>query len=379
MDAIANFYSGLFTVEIAIFGIIVAAIFVFLQIVYSQFSYREVYGIFKNVFLILFIVISIITILLTAFGSLLLSFPELYSTSVAGIMQNWPVALTLLVLFLLSLALFIIFTFSNISYIRPSRIALLISKKMKTKQIKDYLLNKYGILPPVDWLFISRPIEILAMQSTKNDTDERQELSEDELALGGSEKHQIEKQLSDYQKTYEKVKKEIEHIKDPMEPLNALMIRAINNVDLGTINEVQSILIDISAKFFKSCVGDENLKEWIPYIEIKQKYLKYLTEFFRLQLNVCDKQKLYPVKLMILETSEKISSMVISSNFFDLNIILEFWKDTADSSIGNSRDSFNQIIQLYQNLANYIFKNGIEGNENLLDEIFRHLGWLVKD
>jgi len=88
MDSIVSFYNNLFAIEIAVFGIIAAAIFVFLQIVYSQFSYREVYGIFKNVFLILFLVISTITLLLTAAGSLLLSFPELKPTLGANLVIN---------------------------------------------------------------------------------------------------------------------------------------------------------------------------------------------------------------------------------------------------------------------------------------------------
>src|SRR4030042_4765484 len=98
MDSIVSFYNNLFTIEIAAFGIIAAAIFVFLQIVYSQFSYREVYGIFKNVSLILYLIISIATLLLTAAGSLILSFPELNPVSVANdsavnnIFGNWVVA-----------------------------------------------------------------------------------------------------------------------------------------------------------------------------------------------------------------------------------------------------------------------------------------------
>lgn len=96
MDSIAGFYNNLFTIEIAVFGIIAAAIFVFLQIVYSQFSYREVYGIFKNVFLILFLITSFITLLLTAGGSLILSFPELspilVEHSIKDILLNWVTA-----------------------------------------------------------------------------------------------------------------------------------------------------------------------------------------------------------------------------------------------------------------------------------------------
>jgi hypothetical protein len=121
MDLISSFYNSLFTIEIAVFGIIAAAIFVFLQIVYSQFSYREINGIFKNVFLISFLIIGAVTLLLTAGGALLLSFPSLNLTvagnfSLKDIFLNWVTAFYLLFSFFLSLAIFGVFTFSNINY-----------------------------------------------------------------------------------------------------------------------------------------------------------------------------------------------------------------------------------------------------------------------
>lgn len=381
MDSVASFYNNLFAIEIAVFGIIAAAIFVFLQIVYSQFSYREVYGIFKNVFLILFLVISMITLLLTAAGSLLISFPELNpafsaNLGVNSIFRNWTVAFSLLFLFLLSLVLFAVFTFRNISYIRPSKVALLISKGIKREQIQDYLLNKYGITPPDHWLFLSRPMDFVTVRSAGFDTDERQELSEEERAQIESKKQRVERQLSDNKKTYEKVKQVVEHAQDPIEPLNALMLRAINNVDLGTISETQSILLDISADFIENCRNDRNAKEWSPYSGMSQKYLEYLTDLFRVHLSMCDRQKLDSVKLTILETSEKIAYKVISVDLNGLDIILTFWKEVADNAIGKSREIFNKIMQLYRNLADCAFERGIDDNKNWLDEIFRHLGWL---
>jgi len=381
MDPVVSFYNNLFIIEIAVFGIIAAAIFVFLQIVYSQFSHREVYGIFKNVFLILFLIISVTTLLLTAAGSLLLSFPGLNPTLVGNlaikdILQDWVTARPLLFSFFLSLSLFAVFTLSNISYIRPSKVALLISKKVKRDQIRDYLLNKYGIPPPDHWLFLSRPMDFVIVRSAGADTDEKHELSEEERAQIESKKQQLERQLSDNKKTYEKVKKVVEHAQDPMEPLNALMLRAINNVDLGTINEVQSVLLGVSADFISNCRNNRDSKEWSPYSGISRKYLEYLTELFRVHLSMCDRQKLDSVKLTILETSEKIAHQVISANLTELDIMLTFWKEVADNALGKSREVFNKIIQLYRNFADYAFEKGIEDNKNWLDEIFRHLGWL---
>lgn len=383
MDSITSFYNNLFAIEIAVFGIIAAAIFVFLQIVYSQFSYREVYGIFKNVFLLLFLTISIATLLLTAAGSLLLSFPEfnpILGTNLAikDILRDWVMAFSLLFSFLLSLALFVVFTFTNISYIRPSRVALLISKKMRKEQIRDYLLKKYGIPAPDDWLFLLKKYggSFITVRSTELENDEKHELSDEERAQKESKKQELEKELSENRKTYEKVKKIVEHAQDPMEPLDALMLRAINNVDLATINEIQSVLIRKSADFIGNYKDDEDSKEWSPYSGIIQKYLRYLTELLRTHLDMCDRQKLDSTKLKILETSEKIANQVISTNSTQINIILTFWKEIADNAIGRSREIFNKVVQQYRSLADYAFEKGIENNKNWLDEIFRHFGWL---
>jgi hypothetical protein len=198
MDSIVSFYNNLFAIEIAVFGIIAAAIFVFLQIVYSQFSYREVYGIFKNVFLVLYLIISTITLLLTAAGSLLLSFPELNpilgaNLAVHDILRNWVVASSLLVSFLLSLALFAVFTFSNIGNIRPSRVALLISKRIGNDQIKNYLLRKYGVPAPDDWLFMLKQYggDFILVRSRELESDEKHEMSEEERAQIESKKQQF--------------------------------------------------------------------------------------------------------------------------------------------------------------------------------------------
>ena len=383
MDSITSFYNNLFAIEIAVFGIIAAAIFVFLQIVYSQFSYREVYGIFKNVFLLLFLTTSIATLLLTAAGSLLLSFPEfnpILGTNlvIKDILRDWVMAFSLLFSFLLSLALFTVFTFTNISYIRPSRVALLISKKMSKEQIRDYLLKKYGIPAPDDWLFLLRKYGggFITVRSTEPENDEKHELSEEERAQKESKKQELEKELSENRKTYEKVKKIVEHAQDQMEPLDALMLRAINNVDLATINEIQSVLIRKSADFIGNYKDDEDSKEWNPYSGIIQKYLRYLTELLRTHLDMCDRQKLDSTKLKILETSEKIANQVISTNSTQINIILTFWKEIADNAIGRSREIFNKVVQQYRSLADYAFEKGIENNKNWLDEIFRHFGWL---
>jgi len=383
MDSIVSFYNTLFSIEIAVFGIIAAAIFVFLQIVHSQFSYRAIYAIFKNRMLVLYLIISTLTLLFTAAGSLILSFPGFSSIPGAtlvtpDIFRNWVVASSLLASFLLSLILFIVFTVSNIRYIRPSRVALLISKGITNDQIRDFLLRKYGVPAPDDWLFLSRQYgtELVFIRAKGPESDKKRELGEKENAQIERKKQQLAKTILENKKRHEMVKKAVEHAENPMEPIDALMLKAINSVDLATIEEIQSLLLRISTNFIRHYKDDADKTEWSPDSGIIQKYLEYLRELFRMHLSMCDRQKLDPVKVRCLETTEKTARQVIAANAGAIEKILTFWKEIADDAIGESRIIFNKVIQLYQGLADYAFEKGIEDNKDWLDEIFRDLGWL---
>ena len=383
MDSVVSFYNTLFSIEIAVFGIIAAAIFVFLQIVYSQFSYREVFAILRNRLLVFYLIISTITLLFTAAGSLVLSFQGLSPISgtnlvAPDVFRDWVVACCLLAFFLLSLVLFIVFVILNIRYIRPSRVALLISKGISNDQMRDFLLKKYGVPAPDDWMFLSRQygLDLIFIRKTEPESDEKHEIVEEERAQIEQKKQELTKTILENKKRYETFKKAVEHAENPMEPLDALMLKAINGVDLTTIEEIQSQMLRISNNFINHYKDDRDKKEWAPDSGIVQKYLEYIIELFRMHLSMCDRQKLDPVKVRCLETSEKIAIQVIAVNAAGIEKILTFWKEIADDVIGESRVIFNRIIQLYRDLAHHAFEKGIEDSKDWLNEIFRDLGWL---
>jgi hypothetical protein len=388
IDSVTSFYNNLFAIEVAVFGIIAAAIFVFLQIIYNQFSYRQISLMFKNIFFISYIVLSTITLGLTAFGSWVLAFPQLDISlgdiTRVSVFQEEMFAFFILVLLFVSLALFLIFTLSNINYIRPSKIALLISKKIQKDEIGDYLLKKYGIPAPDDWVVLIRQSRdsgtaaLIPKTPTTIATDEKGELSEEEQLKIESERQQYESQFKADMKVYERIKKEVEHAQDPMEPLDALMLKAINQLDLGTINEIQAVLSHVSISFIQSCKYDKDIKGWSPYLGMINNYLKYLTSMLRLHLEICDRQNLDSAKIKILETSEKVAEHVAKSSEGEISVILDFWKEVADDAIGKSPDVFIKITQQYGNLADDVFNTGDVDDNYLLNEIFRQLGWLAE-
>lgn len=371
---IVNFYNNLFTIEIAVFGIIAATIFVFLQIIYSQFSYREVSVIFKNTYLILYFLLSTLALILTSIGSLLLSFPYYdfvpnINFGIRHLFEGGSMAAGLLVLFFMSLMFFVIFTITNLAYIRPSNIALLMGKKIRVAKIRDFLLKKYGVFEPGGWMFAAN----LFLPLRFGDKGQKP-ISEEEIE---KEKENAEKQLTIYRAEYEKIKQEVRNSQNPLEPLDALILKAIGSVDLKTIDEAFSVLSDVSDRFIEIYSIKKKDEVWSPDHGIMEKHLKNITENLYIYTDMCDRQKIEIVKIKILEVSKKIADKILARNYqLEIKIIFDFWKKLGDSAINKSPIVFNKVIQLYREAADYAFKNGIDDNERWLEDVFRGLGWL---
>jgi len=259
---------------------------------------------------------------------------------------------------------------------RPSKIALLLGKKVGVNKIRDYLLKRYGITPPDDWLFLTQTNKFIVIR-TDNDTMDNK-LTDEDKSQGELQKKEFDHKLSDNKKIHAQLTKWLARAQDPMEPLVASMLRAINNVDLATIDEIQKVIINKSGEFINHYKENEQQKEWGPDLDIIPKFLNYLVDIFRTYLNMSERQKLDSTKISILETSYVIAGQVISANPGHINVFLNLWKETADSEIGKSRLVFNRIIELYQRLLKWVFENGITNNERWTDDIFRHLGWLTE-
>jgi len=365
MDSISSYYNTLFTIEISVFGIIAAAFFVFLQIVYSQYSYREVNIIIKNGVLITYFIVSSITTLMTAVGTFLVAFPSStllsWAFAYTDCFRNALVSFVLLVLFFISLALFAVYTFLNLRIIRPSKIALLIGRRITPDRLINHLLLKYGFSSPNDWPYALSTYFIpnSALTPPPSSVVEQSERRE------GA------------QKEYARVKKKIANAQDPMEPLHALMLKSINNMDLATIKEIQTVLIQISASFMKDNRLIVAPSEWSPYRDLTRVYLEYLTDLFRVYIEMSERQKSDSIKMELLDTSGQIANQVVTYKRTDVEIIFSLWKAIADDALGKSPVVFSKIIQLYRSLGDWAFDNGVE-EEKWTYSIFRDLGWLAE-
>ncbi len=153
MDNLLNYLNTLFGIEVAIFGIISAVILVFIQLVYSRYSYKHISHIIKNIWLILFFVFSIFDLIFTSLGSYFLSVnsqnisPNLYSFAISYI-ANPLYSLACLILIFVSITFFVILIVKNITYLQPHRAILVLAKNIHYGDIRDFIWRKYDLEPP---------------------------------------------------------------------------------------------------------------------------------------------------------------------------------------------------------------------------------------
>lgn len=365
MESIATFYQMLFTAEIAIFGILAAALFVFVQLVYGHFSYRHISVVLKNLSLSVYAILSTVTLIATGVASFSLSFqhhnlfPQ-YNFALQITFANELVAIILLSSFFLSLALFASYAFFSIWYLRPHKMAELLRKKVKTKTLRAYLLKQYG-MPSPEFTTI-RTLYSLPNREGRgnNNPKESRDLEKEKLI-------------------YDKLKVQVRTAKDPLEVLNALILRSINEADVTSLGEIRHVIRDIAKDFFKTYkkAKTDQKEAWSPDDGISGKFLEHLIDLLRTYVEMSNRQNLESAHVIFLEMSNDILKEILLYNeAHEMQIILNFWKDTGDAAINQSPRVFSKVISLYRALADVAFDNGIEGRERWLEDVFRHLGWL---
>lgn len=364
MESIATFYQMLFTAEIAIFGILAAALFVFIQLVYGHFSYRHISIVLRSLSLIVYAVLSSSTMVITGIASFSLSFqhhdlfPQ-YNFTLQTIFTNESVAIILLVSFFLSLALFFSYAFFSILYLRPHKMAEILRKRIKIRKLRDYLLKQYGI-PSPEFTTIRILYGLSDREEEKDNLNESRNLEKEKLI-------------------YNKLRVQIQSAKDPFEVLNALIFRSINEADVTSIGEIRHVIRDITKDFFKTHKkAKTGQKEaWSPDSGISGKFLEHLSDLLRTYVEMSDRQNLESAHVIFLDISNDILKEILPYNeAHEMEIILNFWKDTGDTAINKSPRVFSKVISLYRALADTAFDSGIEERERWLEDVFRHLGWL---
>jgi len=384
MERLLSFYNTLFGIEIAVFGIITAVLFVFVQLVYSNFSHKQIKPIFKNCFLKGYFILSVFNLVLTGLGSLFMSLEEYdfvrgLDLRTRFIISNQYFVLLCLFLIFISLGVFLVFAIKNIRYLQPSKILLVIIKNIRYENIRKFLLKKYGIKSPNQWLYTDPLFGDTSTEKLKTFL-----LEDKEVDMSGKKNLEIEKKLKKAQqqlkidtKKFNKIKDEIKFATDPFEAINEMTMKAINSVDLRALDEITEIFLSVFEKFISDAPNPnkKNKQKWTPDQDIIENFIDYYCDvMLNTQIEMSNRQKITSLKLKVLDVSWQLAKNLQSKEYFyPLKKLINFWKLVADDEINNNQQVFKTIIGYYREIGKIALDNG---QKETLDEVFRDIGWL---
>lgn len=384
MATAADFYNSLLASEIAIFGIIAAALVVFFEMVYAHLSYRGASTIWKSWLLWSSIICGLTTVLFTAIGSLLLSFPSfnfipVFDFRSRDFYQNGYTGLTAVVLLAISLILFLLLVVRNGKYLRPSRIALLLGQRIKPEVLRDYLLHKYGLprpdnYPYPDKIYRSLGIDHPAGIIIKIYGEEREETKE-EIEERNRKEAAARRKLEFYQQQYETLTRKYEHGEDPFTALSMLLVRSVDNYDTPTAGDVISLIERISIGFIEKYSQRESKESWSPQDRIIVNYLDHVLDLIRIHTEHCERGRHQNIQLQLLQITHRLGTELLQRELVDEErVVMNFWKDIADRSAAVAPRIFCECIRYYNDLFEQLI--GRSEHEELLKDLFRHVGWL---
>ena len=373
---LVSFYNNLFSVEIAVFGIISAVVLVFIQLVYSSFSYRHIGQLFKDRLLIAYFIFSTLDLLLTSAGSYFLSLQShdlipgiyLYTDVVVG---SAYYALACLLFVFVSISFFVIFILKDIKYLQPHRALFLVLKDIKYKDIRNYLWRKYGIEPPIH-IRLSFYVDQKKKSETKKQYEKRVVKEEKEK----------QKEVRQAEKEIKKRTKEVEQVEDPLAPILEMIVQFIRKTDFRSIEDSKQLLNDIVKEFYANL--PQSSEGWSPEDKLGVRFVTHFTEFYSNLLEVARKEQLETMEKLVLDMSYDLSLLLTDEKRHDaLDKLAEFWKDTADGYIGSSSFMFQRIMNYYQDIGSKLFdlvvkhKSSDRAEEDrMLENIFRYVAWL---
>ena len=366
-----DFYNTLFGIEVAIFGIISAVIFVFVQLVFSTYSYKHIGHIVKDKWLVLFTVFSISDLIMTSVASYFLSLgkhdliPGLYLYTQVIITNPYYPLICLLSIFI-SLGFFAKLILNDLSYLQPRRALLLLSQDIAYVQIRDYLWKKFPLSVPYNIRVRFTLFEELKKPKKKAKSSKKQkDLDKEEL--------RITTEIT-------RINSKVKYAEDPFLPFRDMVITSIKKSDLSLLEEACHLIEETTERFLLGL--PKFSEEWTAEKPLSSNYIKHLIEIFDTFIEIAEKEGLESAKRSVLRTSYVITGKLFEINLFDeVDKLCEWWQKIADDSIGRSSILFQDIIKYYSDVGARFFKlvkktSRKEQNQRLLENIFVYIGWL---
>lgn len=380
-EILFDYYSLLFSTEVAVFGIIGAAVLVFVQLVYSIYPYRQIGHVLRTTSLVLLLAISTLDLLATGAGVYLVSVERSLITNeyilfLSDLVVSPCYTLACFVLLLVSIVLFIVLVLQYRTYLSLHRAILLVTKKIRYQEIRDFLWKKYEPHPPYRFQFEWVPYDPM-------DKD----LNEDEGGRANSSRIETEADDAEVDNSGKNIainKRKVANTSDPFLPLRDLMILFVKRSDLTSLEESVSLLSEKSTEFLLEIPG-KNDAEWRPEHELPMAMTKHLIGIVRILLEIIEKEGIYSARQAILTVTHLYAVRLIDLNFLSEFIELQLlWRNVADASILNSRLIFEQMVGYFGEFGTCLlssyeprpFDQGKDAKKEAIDEVLKSVGYL---
>jgi len=364
---LVDFYNTILTLETGLLAISAAIIFVLFQLVYSSFSLREVNLLLKNKYFGFYIGLHLFAIILTAGSSLLLSSSHnflplnLYTNTI--IMNQWWPVLILILLFIVGY-LFIQSLKQVATFLNPAGIALLISSRIKPRDIRNFILNKFGVKNPSNLFMLSR-----YMKYIENNELEKVEFIQEDFKKENQKNNEL----------YERTKLEVlDYDEDPLLPLVELAQRSLIKSDIVTFKKILECYCDISQNFVLEYSTEQNAGSWSPDQELLPNFIEHILNHMQSLQEIIHKEDLYSAEKEIIILLRRIALGIIGEKKLYLSTqIIKFIKQTANKSIGLSPEVFKECVNVISDIGEKLVELDENGSVNdVSDEVFRSLGWV---
>ena len=373
MNNLLPFYTTCLGIEVAIFSIITAVIFIFIQLIYLNYSYKHIKFIFLSPLSISFFITSFTVFIFTILGFLILTL----NPNKQSVFTNMYALISILSVIFGSVSLFFLIVFRNFKFLQPSRVLLLSSKNIRYKDLRLFLFKKYGI---------KSPEELGYYELVKNYKHEGKEENKNTINFENIDINKVLSSIKDskdkdenyksFIKRYNALKVSADSAINSIEPIYDIAIKSIVKLDIKTVTETKEIINNIIREFIKNVPVADAKEIWNPDDRLLVYFTDFIIENIETQLEICDAQKINTIKLHIIEISECLyNELIKNKKLIGLPNLFSFWKKFADESINSNPRLFKKILFFYKDCCEKLFVNYNE-NVRYIENIFRDIGWI---
>lgn len=392
MDTILDLYKFIFNLEMALLGIVSACLFVFVQLIYTRFPSREIRRISSMKLLYIFLFIIISSLAISAIGSFLLSlgkhdFFKNYDFGLKVILEDPGFLLLNFLLFTSSIILSVFVIKYASRYLQSNTLIKAASKSITYKEILNFLFQKYGLQMPYKQIIVSfdyiKPevkeleerIKEGIIKNEQIDIDETEEAKKIKEKLAHEEVENDTRYENEVRR-YNKLHRNLRQPKGTLTAFTDLGNLAILNSDRGAFNEYLVGSLEIFSDFIIHWKQErETVDGWDPHSDLIEKYVKYISELWLIQLNNTQNSSLPDFTLEILHLSKKFAELLITEECSaGLVQIFRFWKLSADKFLFDE-DIFKRVMVFFRESADPLIDDS-DKFEKALTEMLKNIGWL---